>query len=210
MRAVRRDAGVAGVAYMLGRRLGLPGVRLEWFVVYEHSRPSDPDVVFRWAGRDDLAALAAFDRGEDVVRTRLDRGDRVAVAEEDDAIAGWVWITPAGVYDEGGLMFHLGPGDAWAYDGMVDPALRGRGISPRLRRAVSADLREEGVGRLLSTVDRLNTPSHRASVRSGREVARFLQLQVGPRGLVRIAAAGRGARWHAYRGTLDVRVPPGS
>ena len=152
MCSVHRTAGGAGVAYMLLRRLGLPRTRLEWFAFFEHHLPPDPDAAFRWAHEGDLPALAAFDRGSQVVQDRLARGHRCAIVERERGVAGWIWITPEGAYDEGGLIFHLGPHDAWAYDGLVDPALRGRGIASRLKRAVVADLRDSGTERVVSTV----------------------------------------------------------
>lgn len=207
--STHRDLGPAGVAYLLTRRLRIPGFRVEWFVLLDHCREPGPQGPgFRWAGPDDAQRLAAFDRGAEVVGARRERGDRCAIVEMEGRIAAWIWIVPRGTYDEGGLIFHLAPGESWAYDGLVEPALRGRRISPGLKQAVVADLRLSGTRRVLSAVDRLNIASLRAAARSGRRVAEFLQFQVGAVGVVRIAAAGR-ARWHAYRGHLDLRVPRG-
>ena len=198
---------MGGVAYLLLRRLRLPGVRAEWFLVFVHDKAPAPDgPAFRWAGDEDIDLLAAFDHGRAVIETRLGRGERCAIVESEGAIAAWVWIVPGGIYDEADLMFHLAPDETWAYDGLVAPDHRGRRLSPSLRVAVATDLRRSQKRRLLSTLDRLNTASLRASLKSGHDIAEFLQLQVGPFGVVRIASV-RGTRWHRYRGRIHLRVP---
>lgn len=207
LRATLREHGVAGAGYLILQRMALPGLRVEWFVMFDHCRDmASLAPAFRWAGPEEADRLGAFQHGAAGVSARLARGERCAIVEDEGRIVAWVWIVPQGSYDEAGLIVHLGPGEVWAYDALVAPGHRGRRLSPGLKHAVARDLAGEGVWRIVSTVDRLNTASLRAASRSGQPVARFVQLQAGARGVVRIATDGA-ARWHRYRGHLDLRVP---
>lgn len=207
LRATLREAGVAGAGYLVVQRAAPPGVRVEWFVMFDHCHDTASMAsAFRWAGEEDADRLGAFEHGVTGVAARLARGDRCAVVEQEGRIVAWLWIRPRGAYDEGGLIFHLAHGEAWAYDALVAPGHRGRRLLPGLKQSVARDLAGVGVHRILSTVDRLNAASLRAASRSSRAVAGFFQLQIGSLGVVRISATGR-ARWHRYRGHLDLRVP---
>ena len=208
-RRVFADLGARGIAFVLLERL--PGVHAEWLAVFEHPRPpADPPRVpgFRWADEGDAAALAGLGEAPSVLAARLRRGDLAAtVAGPDGRPVAYAWYRRAG--DRGpGLRFEIEPEAAWAYDLLVAPQRRGRGLAGRLLDRAEADLARAGVRRIVSTVDRVNRASLRvAAARGSACLGDVLALRLAGVTARREAWAGRRPRWSIDRGAGVVPVP---
>ena len=167
----------------------------------------EPDAAVRWATLDDLPGLLAGGRSAPQLRERFARGDRVAVLGDGDVI-GYAWYR-AGLYDEQGILFHLGSGEVWGYDGWIAEGARGRGNAPRLLRGASRALAAEGVTRVLLSVDNANEASIRATRAGGRvPIGSIWMLRVLGVSLRREAWIGTRPRWALYRGARS-SAPPG-
>lgn len=84
-----------------------------------------------------IARLTGLDRNE--VEARLGAGHRVYVASLDGAAASYGWVaTLSAAIGELDLAFALPAGDRYLWDFVTLPAWRGRGIYPRLLRAIVA------------------------------------------------------------------------
>ena len=210
-RRLRRTAGVRGVAFLLLQRSApSPWIHPEWFTVLEHetraSAAGDLDGRVRWGGPGDLPALLAGGRDEATLRARFARGDRVAILDDGEA-SGYAWYR-TGEYDEQGIIFRLGPGEAWGYDGWIAEDARGRGNARRLLRGASRALGAEGVTRVLLSVNNTNGPSLRATRASGRvPIASIWMLRVFGLSVRREAWEGATPRWSVYRGTREATTP---
>jgi RimJ/RimL family protein N-acetyltransferase len=100
---------------------------------------------------------------------RLDRGARVWLVREGDAVAFVCWIftgstpviaAPRGSYDL--------PGDAaMLEDSVANPDYRGQGVAPATWTALADILQAEGYSRLLTKVEVENAPSRKAVSKAG-------------------------------------------
>lgn len=214
-RQVREHTGVGGVAFLVARRaLRLVGIRTERFRVLEQ-RPETAGIPGRdpiaptWVpGAADPGMLTTFGRSPELVRRRLAAGDSAAVVTDAQGLVAQLWVHPGGVYDEEGVLFRLGPDEAWVFDGVVAESRRGERIYPRLAVGVARDLESRGIVRLLFTIDAVNAPSLRAAeVRGCVELGSFFVTRAWGVGVMRAHWRGAPPRWRAFRGTVSV-VPP--
>lgn len=214
-RRVRENTGLGGVAFLVARRLLRPvGIRIEWFRVLEQ-RPGTAAVPGRdpiaptWvAGAADPGLLTTFGRSPELVRRRLAAGDSAAVVTDSDGLVAQLWIHPGGVYDEDGVLFRLGPEEAWVFDGVVAESRRGERIYPRLAVGVARDLAARGIVRMLSTIDAVNGPSLRAAqVRGCVPLGTVVVVRAWGRGVLRTRWRDRRPGWRSFRGDVSV-VPP--
>ena len=131
---------------------------------------------------------------------------QVAILDDGEA-TGYAWYR-AGEYDEQGIIFRLGPREAWGYDAWIAEGARGRGNASRLLRGASRALAAEGVTRVLLGVDNVNEPSLRAACASGRvPIGSFWMLRLFGLSIRREAWEGARPRWSVYRGTREASPP---
>jgi len=207
---VRRRVGLRGVGFLVLQRVApSPWIHPEWFVVLEHDTRTagagEADGM-RWGTPADLPLLLAGERDERLLRERFERGDRVAIRGEGELVA-YAWYR-RGVYDEQGILFPLGPGTVWGYDGWVAERHRRRGHYTGMLGAVSRALAAEGIDRVLLGIDHLNEASLGASHAGGRvPIGSVWMLRVLGLSLRREAWRGQRPRWRLYRGRLPVALP---
>lgn len=197
---------------VLAMRMLPRGVRLEWFLVLECStalrRPKvGIDRHHRWLGLPDTELLSSLGKEENALRKRLEQGDRVAALVDGPELVAYLWLR-TGLVDEDGVLFVLGPDEAWLYDAEVAGNHRGAGRYRTLFGSAMAELAAEGVARVLLAVDHLNQPSVRAHVAGGAEpIGSVLAVTVAGHCLRR-EHWGRRARWRLYRGAAATGLPP--
>ncbi len=215
-RQVREHTGVGGVAFLVVRRiLRTVGIRLEWIRVLEQrpetaAVPGFAPLVPTWVGDGgaDPAVLTAFDRSPELIRRRLEAGSEAAIVTDATGPVAQLWIHAGGVYDEGGVLFRLGPDEAWVFDGVVAEARRGERIYPRLAVGVAHDLEARGIVRMLSTIDAVNGPSLRAAAVRGCEVlGTAVVVRAWGLGVLRGHWRGRRPEWRTFRHTAPVVLP---
>jgi GNAT superfamily N-acetyltransferase len=151
-------------------------------------------IAARWADAAELELLTGFGHPREVVAGRLAAGSLACVLESGGSLQGYVWFQPGEFLDsELRTRFRLRAGEIWLYDAMISPALRGRGLYPRLLSAAAALLRERGQRRIWIEIDDLNRNSIAAHCAAGA-VARGRTSVLEVCGLARVADA-RGAQW---------------
>lgn len=216
-RQVREHTGIGGVAFLVLRRvLRFARIHVEWFRVMEQ-RPETAEVpgseplAPTWvSGTANTGLLTALGRSPEIVRRRLADGDSAAILTDADELIAQLWIHAGSVYDEDGVRFQLGAGEAWVFDGVVAESRRGERIYPRLAVGVARDLDARGFVRLLSTIDEINGPSLRAAEARGCTVlGSVLVIRAWGPGVLRQHWRGRRPGWRAFRGSVSVVPPPG-
>jgi ribosomal protein S18 acetylase RimI-like enzyme len=101
---------------------------------------------------DELACFRAWP-GAEVVRRRLDRGERCFAARHGERLAATAWVATGSVLIPYlGRTLELGDGDAFVYEAYTAPDLRRRGVAQALESRLTRLLRAEGRRRLLRTV----------------------------------------------------------
>jgi GNAT superfamily N-acetyltransferase len=210
---IRARTGTGGIVVRAVQRLPRRVALTEWYGVLDtHTRARPPVVpaageIVRRATGDDRPALAALTGSDDLVAARLARGDEVVVTEVDGQVVAQAWFSTA-EYDESNLLFAVRPWERWLYDGRVRDDLRGRGIHPRLLAAAMGMLADQGVLRVLSTIDHLNTPSQRAAGKRGaRTIGTVLSCTVAGVTVSRVQWVGGRARWRVHRGPRRLTTP---
>jgi GNAT superfamily N-acetyltransferase len=151
----------------------------------------------RFAGPHERALLMAFGHPPEEIERRLGRGDRVCVLASSGSLEGYLWLR-TGLCEEPDLRtrFRIAPNETWIYDVMVAPALRGRGLYPRLLAGAARLLAAAGIERMLVIVDERNRNSVRAHLACGaRPVGRIGAFGVA--GFVRVRDERSGSRWLA-------------
>lgn len=136
----------------------------------------DPEM--RWAGPADLDALARFG-GVDYIAARLERGEAVAVLEQDGKILGW--HSHATGYDQqsGWFRFDLGPKDVFFNIIVVAPQHRGQGLGPRIMDFALRETAAQGYQRAYFIIDALNRNSLKAFSRiESRPAGRIAYLRL--------------------------------
>ena len=128
-----------------------------------------------YAGGDDLEKAKAeiISMGRLVpeeVLSRLDRGDKVAIAYVGDDPAGYAWMsfTSGAVELAFGVTWIVGPGESIRYDYFVLPKWRGRRVFSCLNSAIVACARDLGIIRTFSSISTVNTQSMSLAKRDGR------------------------------------------
>jgi hypothetical protein len=142
---------------------------------FSESAPAatETDAPVREAELADIDRLAINGRSRELVRERFAHGARAWILERNGRTLGHAWLDPGGLLSEHCLWLTAGPGDVWAMDGWVDPALRGKGNYTRVKSRAAEVLFGAGKCRILSLVDALNRSSIRANRAIGsRPVAR--------------------------------------
>jgi hypothetical protein len=139
--------GVAAGLLRALKRLLLPLAEVGTIVVIELPlRRGEPPAGTREAGMADLPALArAFEKDEDKLRARFERGDRAFIAEVDGAPVHVRWATtqPTEI-PECGLWFVPGPGQIYLYDAGTVERARGRRHAAHVRVLMDDRLAADG------------------------------------------------------------------
>jgi len=132
----------------------------------------------RWGTPEDLDSLVRFKHSREKLLARFERGLRVIILELGGEVAGWQWYEDNSHDDFGWLRFKLSAGDIWAFDALVAPDQRGKGIFARMRRFSATELSKAGYRRIVGWHDALNRSSLRARTKTGsRPLGRIYWLR---------------------------------
>lgn len=169
---------------------------------YAGARAADSGL--RWAGPADLAALARFG-GADYIAARFERGEAVAVLEQDGEIVGW--HAHAARYDQqsGWFRLDLGPEEVFFTMVIVAPEHRGRGLGHRIMDFALREVAGQGYERVYFIVDALNRNSLKAFSRiESRPAGRIAYVRLLGLTVVKIGSRVRCGFWSPDR---PLRVP---
>ncbi len=162
MKAILRRGGIAALVGALVRRGLRPLVSWDTLWFFEHDltaltyRPFVATIPLevRRADREDLGEIKALvgRAGEEAegLEARLTRGDQcfVGVSKGRLVHASWVATTTAWI-PEVRATLRLGPGEAYFYDSLTDPAVRGSGVQPAVVSFAMQEERAQGCRRHL-------------------------------------------------------------
>jgi len=209
-----RRRGVAGVAVAVAGHLPRRLVSIEWYLLLETIPPGEPSVPLwpttRVAGLGDIDDLVSVGQAtREDIRARLEDGDRAYIAFDEGAPIGYLWFR-SHHWREDDTEFILDDDERWAYDSYVNPSHRGRRIGPAVTAHAMADLHREGIRRVVSVIDHLNSASLKAARRYGARPAGSFVTVALP-GLTVVHEHPVGARrgsWTLHRRSPIVRRPP--
>jgi GNAT superfamily N-acetyltransferase len=123
----------------------------------------------REGGPQDVAGMCLLENKEALFRKRFTAGERCVVAVDKGQIVGYEWFCLKSLYIEECSSYRLDiPHDTiYAYDALVNPAYRLRGIWVSFKKYLLDEGRRIGRDKLLTLVDHENTPSLKAHLRFG-------------------------------------------
>ena len=139
----------------------------------------------------ELSAIGELSPGE--IRSRLGRGDAVAVAYAVDEAIGYSWMTfSSGLVLAFNTTWIVRANEAVLYDSFVLPQWRGQGIHSCLDVAFHSFARERGIVRTLASMAALNSQALSLAKRSGKPTIMTVVL-VRVRGVKRTWGTAIGA-----------------
>jgi GNAT superfamily N-acetyltransferase len=193
IRDIWRWEGLVGLLWSITDRFLHPLLLLQLTYVFECDlwpfldAPTMPDgfqlMLYtgeRWieALQKELCAVAIIP--PELIRRRLATGGVVAVARQQDHLAGFSWLSldPATTHEmEPSLV--LQPGEVYQYDSFVVPEFRGHRLHGRMHAATAHFAREHGFTRAITYVDFWNRPSLKTQAMLGkRKVQTILALSL--------------------------------
>jgi RimJ/RimL family protein N-acetyltransferase len=111
------------------------------------------------------------------------------VEDEREAFSCWIYRRRTPVLAAAGGWLELPESTVCLEDSVTAPEYRGRGIAPTAWSAIADELSREGVERMVTKVEVVNTPSRKAVEKAGfREVALQRLTRVGGRKQLQIDA----------------------
>ena len=120
---------------------------------------------------------------EQIVRSRLARGDLCIVLKRGSELAGYTWADLQRVSDAA-CNFPLDRDEAYLYDAFIAPQFRGRSLAPYMRAECYKHLRAVGRRSFYSISDFFNTPAIKFKRKLNAEIVRlYLQIKLGGRPL---------------------------
>jgi len=210
-----RERGGGALLYLVAQRLQQrtkPHLHVEWFLLLQTSPPQGDDeeraIAPVWLSHtSDAPRLTGLGLSLEEATERLRRGCRCAAVFEGERLVAYLWVHPEASYNEEGVVFRIGRGDVWIFDGVVDPDYRGQRIHPRLFTGMAEDLRGSlGMERLVSTIDAVNVSSGRAARRRGGVMlGSYLVFKLGPLRVLRERLDR--PRWRVGRRDFEIAVP---
>jgi GNAT superfamily N-acetyltransferase len=129
----------------------------------------------------------------DEARRRLHDGAELWLVTENDrpAFACWIFHAKMPVLAARDGWIDVPPEAVCLEDSVTSPEFRGRGIAPGAWSEIADALREAGIARMVTQVERSNVPSRKAVQKAAFvEVARVAFERTGPR--TRVAVSGDG------------------
>ena len=132
----------------------------------------------REGGPQDVAGMCLLENKEALFRQRFTAGERCVVAVDKDEIVGYEWFCLKPLYIEECSSYRLNiPQDTiYAYDALVKPAYRLRGIWQLFKKHLLDQGRRIGRDNILTLIDHDNTPSLKAHLRFGFVIVKQIKM----------------------------------
>jgi GNAT superfamily N-acetyltransferase len=132
---------------------------------------------------DEYAALSPYADPAGMVAPRLSGGHRCFLAQSEGELVGSCWVARRSLWSAYlRTRIDLAADEACTYETHTAPHMRGKGIGSAMRADVARLLREEGVRRLLATVDPENAPAIRMIDKLGyRRIGTIGYIGIGSR-----------------------------